>query len=182
MLTDSWDIAHIAVAVPDLQEAIEHYETVYGVKTWGPMIEFSGDTHDAVSPLYGPGASMAGGRQVWSLDGAAAVAAAAPYAPLELCQADRYTPAFSIYGCPDDRWYVHHLAFWVDDLEAESANLIQHGYALELTIAPGDKIRGFGYHLAPNGDRIELMSSSDKDAIGHYLQGGELQLDWASAS
>ena len=182
MLTDNWDIAHICVAVPNLQAAMKHYETVYGVKVWGPIIEFSDDTHDAVSPLYGRGASMVGGRQVWSLDGAVAVTGVVPYAPIELTQADRYTPAFSIYGCPDNRWFVHHLAFWVDDIQAESAHLIEHGYALELTIAPGDKIRGFGYHLGANGDRIELMSSADKDAIGGYLRTGVLELDWAADS
>lgn len=184
MLTDNWDIAHICVAVPDLDEAMAHYEQVFGVRDWGPLMSFSdgpNGTHDAVSPLYGPAASMVGGHQVWSLSGSAAVSAEAPFAPIELAKADRYSPAFSIYGCPDGRWYVHHICYWVDDLEGESAHLIEHGYQLELTIAPGDKIRGFGYHLSPNGTRIELMDSADKSAIGKWLRGGELELDWASA-
>jgi catechol 2,3-dioxygenase-like lactoylglutathione lyase family enzyme len=181
MLTDDWDISHICIAVDDLEAAMTMYSQAFGASKWGPLMEFSDDM-DVASPLLGEQVSMVGLREIWSLCGSSVVTeqppVAPPFAPLELAQAERFSPAFSIWGCRDGRHYVHHIAYWVDDLEAESEHLLENGFARELTIAPGDRARGFAYHLSPTGMRVEIQSRSDKAAHARWLTTGEIKLDW----
>lgn len=180
MLTDRWDISHICIAVPDLEAGMREYEQSFGVRRWGPLLDFSDDNMDVGSQLHGDRVSMAGLREIWARDGADLGGDGPPYAPLELACAEPFSPSYAIWGCPNGRQYVHHICYWVDDIEAESAHLIEHGFALEVTMAPGDKVRGFGYHLSPTGMRVELMRRQDKAAIGRWLATGELELDWTS--
>jgi catechol 2,3-dioxygenase-like lactoylglutathione lyase family enzyme len=179
MLTDHWDISHICIAVPDLEAAMTEYSAAFGVR-WSPLLDYSGAvTLDVASPLHGHGATMLGLREVLSRDGAAAIAGGPPFAGLELAHAEPFSPAWTIWGCPDKRQYVHHICYWVDDIEAESAHLVEHGLARELTVAPGDRARGFAYHVSPGGFRIELMRREDKAAIAGWFATGELELEWA---
>jgi catechol 2,3-dioxygenase-like lactoylglutathione lyase family enzyme len=182
VLTDHWDISHICVAVPDLEAAQSMYEKAFGVTGWGPMLEFSDDNMEVSSQILGPNVSMVGLREVWALNGSDAVAGGPPFAPLELAHAELFSPAYSMYGCPDGRQYVHHICYWVDDIEAESTHLMEHDFGLEMTMAPGDVARGFGYHLSPTGMRVELMRREDKGAIAKWLQTGELELDWPTGA
>jgi catechol 2,3-dioxygenase-like lactoylglutathione lyase family enzyme len=178
MLTDNWDISHICVAVDDLEAAMTMYSQSFGVDKWGPLLEFTEDNMDVASPLLGDRVSMVGLREVWARSGSTVVTEGPPFAPLELAHAERFSPAFSIWGCPDGRHYLHHICYWVDDLEAESAHLVEQSFARELTMAPGDPARGFAYHLSPTGMRVELMRREDKPAIARWLETGELDLDW----
>jgi catechol 2,3-dioxygenase-like lactoylglutathione lyase family enzyme len=178
VLTDHWDISHICVAVPDLDAAMALYERAFGVGSWGPVMDLREDDMDVVSPLLGAAASMRGLREVWARDGSDIVAGGPPFAALELAEAAAFSPAYSIWGCPGGRQYVHHICFWVDDIEAESAHLIEHGFALELTMAPGTRVRGFGYHLSPSGMRVELMGCDAKAAHATWLETGVMAMDW----
>ena len=179
MLTDHWDISHICVAVPDLEQGMKMYEKAFGVGGWGPLIDFTdGLEMDVASPLLGEGVSMRGLQEIWARDGSEIVTDGPPFAPLELACAAPFSPAYSIWGCPDGRQRIHHICFWVDDIEAESAHLIENGFALELTTAPGDRAKGFAYHLAPSGMRVEIMGVADKAAHGRWLENGEIEMDW----
>ncbi len=180
MLTDHWDIAHICIAVDDLESAMATYEAAYGVTAWGPLLEFSDENTDVFSPLHGQKVSGEGFREIWAKNGTDIVAGGPPFAPIELAHAQRFTPAFTIWGAETGKHYVHHICYWVDDLEAESAHLAEHGFALELTLAPGDRARGFAYHLSPTGMRIELMRREDKPAVATWLEEGESVLDWST--
>jgi len=173
MLTDHWDIAHICIAVDDLESAMATYESAYGITDWGPVMEFSDENIDVFSPLYDQKVSGAGYREVWAKQGSDILTEGPPLAPIELGHAQRFSPAFTIWGCETGKHYVHHICYWVDDLEAESAHLSEHGNPLELTLAPGDVPRGFAYHLSPNGMRIALMPRQDKPAVATWLEEGE---------
>jgi catechol 2,3-dioxygenase-like lactoylglutathione lyase family enzyme len=177
MITDDWDIAHVCIAVPDLEGAMEEHSRAFGVE-WGSIAAFSSEAITVVSPLLGDGASVDGLRAVWTHNGSKLVSEGPPYAPLELMQADRFSPAFTIWGCPDGRQHIHHICYWVDDLEAESAHLVENGFGVELTLEGGDPSRGFAYHRSATGMRIELMRTADKAAMAGWLQTGELALDW----
>jgi len=53
--------------------------------------------------------------------------------------------------------YVDHTGYWVDDLQAASAQLEDLGFPLEMTPAGNDgHPNGFCYHRSPGGIRIEL--------------------------
>lgn len=179
MLTDHWDIAHICIAVDDLESAKTTYERAYGVTQWGPLLEFDDENTDVFSPLHGQKVSGVGFREIWARHGSDIVSEGPPFAPIELAHAPKFSPSFTIWGCEPGKHYVHHICYYVDDLEAESAHLAEHGYALELTLAPGDRARGFAYHLSPNGMRIELMRRQDKEAVATWLETGESVLNWS---
>jgi catechol 2,3-dioxygenase-like lactoylglutathione lyase family enzyme len=72
---------------------------------------------------------------------------------------------------------LHHLAFWVDDLEAESARLESLGMPLVVTAAAGDApVNGFAYHdpgvgalffeLNPRSKRRALDEMTRTDGAG----------------
>jgi|GEM_PF-2711928 len=62
--------------------------------------------------------------------------------------------------------YVDHAGYWVDDLTAASARLVELGFPLELTPASdaGGPI-GFCYHRTPSGARIELEDGPMRKAL-----------------
>ena len=162
MLTDRWALAHINIAVPNLEEAIERYSAAWGL-TWTPIVDLSG--FDVVSPLLGVPVSTDGLREAWSLQDPRIELSAAPSGP--------------IWGTPDAREYVHHVGYWVDDLEAESAALVANGWGCELTMAPGDPPTGMAYHLSPAGMRIEIRPLKDKEMLDRAAAGeGPLDLNW----
>jgi catechol 2,3-dioxygenase-like lactoylglutathione lyase family enzyme len=113
-----------------------------------------------------------------NVDGLHAVWARNAGPPLELMHAEPGSPAFAIWGCPDGHEYVHHVCYWVEDLPAESAHLVERGFPVELTLAGGSPTRGFAYHRSPAGLRLELMRSEDKPAMAEWLETGTLALDW----
>jgi catechol 2,3-dioxygenase-like lactoylglutathione lyase family enzyme len=181
MLTDRWDIAHICIAVPDMEQAMKHYEAAFGIEAWGPLLDYTeGVEIDVASPMLGGEVSMRGLGEIWSLSGSEIVSGSPPFAPFELASAAPFSPSSTIWGCPDGREYVHHICYWVDDLVAEADHLIENGFSLELTIAPGDRAKGFAYLVSPAGMRVELMQQSDKAAFGRWLKSGVIELDWAA--
>src|SRR5579864_1957629 len=122
MLTDRWDLAHICIAVDDLDAGMARYTEAFGLE-WGPILNFSSEglvlspTHTmpmaTIAPGLGGPMSMEGLREVWSVNGATVNDVGLPVAPLELAHARNFSPAHTIWGCTDGREYVHHIAYWV---------------------------------------------------------------------
>jgi catechol 2,3-dioxygenase-like lactoylglutathione lyase family enzyme len=68
---------------------------------------------------------------------------------------------------------LHHLAYWSDDLDGDSAELQAQGYRLE---AWGDDEHGvtrFIYLLGPGGLRIEIGAAETKPAWKEWTSGGD---------
>jgi catechol 2,3-dioxygenase-like lactoylglutathione lyase family enzyme len=160
MIGDQWSMCHVAIAVDDLEAAMEHYGSTLGVG-FSEILSFAG------MPLVRPDGGEAHNdvRVVWTTGNEP---------PLELMQG----PPGSIWEVGPGENRIHHVAFWVDDLEAESRRLEEAGMQLQLTLAPGRPPKGMAYHLAPSGMRIELMRSEDRAAVDRWRDGAPLEIDW----
>lgn len=184
MLIDRWDVSHICIAVDDVESAMARYTSAMGVEwstphTWerdGVMLGGKRVEMATVSPVHGAGVSMEGLSGVWGVSGGKGPDGL-PVAVLELASAREASPAAKIWGCGAGQEYVHHIGYWVDDTEAESRQLMENGFALELTTPPGDVARGFGYLLSPGGLRIELMEYARKAEIWDFQIAGRLGSD-----
>jgi catechol 2,3-dioxygenase-like lactoylglutathione lyase family enzyme len=191
MLIDRWDTAHICIAVDDLEAAMARYTDAYGLE-WGPILTYSSEglvlspsetmPMAVVTPGLGEGVSLEGLREVWSVGGPTVGPEGLPIAALELAHAESFSPAHTIWGCPPGQEYVHHIAYWVDDLEAESRHLVERGFTVEFTTPPGDLLRGFGYLRSPGGLRIELEYRDRKATIAQWFATGELDASAVRAS
>jgi Glyoxalase/Bleomycin resistance protein/Dioxygenase superfamily len=189
MLAERWDVAHICIAVDDLDAAMARYTDAFGLR-WGPIMTFSDEglvlsptetmPMPTVAPGLGEGGIMDGLREVWSVNGVNVSPEGLPIPALELAHARAFSPAFTIWGCPNGQEYVHHMAYWVEDLEAESRHLVERGFSVEFTMPPGDLLRGFGYLRSPAGLRIELEDRARKGPIARYLETGVLELGAAA--
>ncbi len=185
MLSDRWDVSHVCIAVDNLDRAMVRYSEALGVK-WATPHSWSHDglrlpsgdimKMESVTPLYGDGVSTDGLSGAYGINGMIG-ADGWPVAVIELAHAKNFSPAFTIWGCPAGREYMHHIGYWVDDIEAESRHLIDHGFAVEFTTPPGDVARGFGYHLSPGGVRIELLDRANKTATWRFYTTGVLESD-----
>jgi catechol 2,3-dioxygenase-like lactoylglutathione lyase family enzyme len=185
MLVDRWDIAHICIAVDDLDAGMARYTEAFGLE-WGPILNYSSEglvlsptntmPMPSIAPGLGDGLSLEGLREVWSVNGPTKGPEGLPLPALELAHARSFSPAFTIWGCQPGQEYVHHIAYWVDDLETESRHLVDNGFVVEFTQPPGDLIRGFGYLRSPGGLRIELENRARKGPIANWFATGELDL------
>jgi catechol 2,3-dioxygenase-like lactoylglutathione lyase family enzyme len=180
VLTDRWDVGHICISVGDLDAAMVEYSQAFGI-AWSPLMAIEPHTV-AGSDLYDEGVKCDGLRTVLSTNTPRRGHGGSPSALLELAHADRACPAFALWGCPDGRHYVHHIAYYVDDIEAESKHLSDHGFARELYLPREDPANGVAYHVSEGGVRIELTSSVLKPALIRFVTtGDELDLPLLSA-
>jgi catechol 2,3-dioxygenase-like lactoylglutathione lyase family enzyme len=160
MIGEQWEMCHVAIAVDDLDLAIARYARTLGV-TFTERLSFAG------MPLIRPdgGPLHTDVRVAWTVGNEP---------PLELMQG----PPGSIWDVAPDEHRIHHIAFWVEDLERESGLLEESGMALQLTLEPGRPPKGMAYHVAPSGMRVELMRTADRAAVQRWRDGGPLELDW----
>ena len=163
MIPESWEVAHIAIAVSNIEEA----QAIYGGTLHngqGPMIDIH---HDWVAPLSPEGMKFAEGRAGWLLGS---------NPPIEILDGPEGSP----WWMPEGQQRLHHVAYWAEDLDDQTAALVKSGFEVEYTMPPFDdgKMRGFAYLLHPNGMRVELQVATDKPAMAKWLGGGELHLDW----
>jgi catechol 2,3-dioxygenase-like lactoylglutathione lyase family enzyme len=131
------DCYHTGVVVPDLDAGMDRMTRLAGHRFMTPL--------EVETPMWqaGVGATVVELRFAYSLE--------APH--LELIQA-----------VPGTTWSVvpgralHHLGYWVDDLSATCRALEEQGLALEMCGGddPATPTR-FGYHLGPDGLRIEVV-------------------------
>jgi catechol 2,3-dioxygenase-like lactoylglutathione lyase family enzyme len=147
-------LSHVAHVVEDLEAAMQRYTDTFGVR-WGSVQERPGVFR------YAGGEEREGcAKYSWTLDGPVHV---------ELFEEMPGTVWQRAKGHP-----IHHLAYWVDDRDAEAERLQANGYTLEVTRAGPLAINGFGYFVGPDGLRVEPKPESTREAIDTWLGGTSL--------
>jgi Glyoxalase/Bleomycin resistance protein/Dioxygenase superfamily len=90
------------------------------------------------------------------------------------------TPRLEIIrAVPDTVWMpsgagVHHLGYWSDDVEADSARLSRRGFAEEITGIRPDGEPFWAYLRHTSGLRIELVSRVLQPSMEEYFASGEV--------
>jgi hypothetical protein len=69
---------------------------------------------------------------------------------------------------------VHHLGYWSDDVEADSARLVQKGYANEAMGCDAAGRPYWSYQRSGRGLRIELVSRTIEAAFQNYWKTGRI--------
>ena len=81
-------------------------------------------------------------------------------------------PADSVWSAAGGNT-LHHVAFYVDDLEDEKQRLESLGMAFEVGgMGPDGRLSGFAYHVNPHGGRVELVDARLRDGMERWLSGG----------
>ncbi|HEU4702841.1 MAG TPA: VOC family protein [Conexibacter sp.] len=155
MIADSWDIAHIAVVVSDLERAMEEYSQGLGIE-WAPSFDMPSDLRSG-SDVHEGGVSFEGLSAVLPLTQVGP-------ARMELIHTVPGSPASLVWGCPDGHDYVHHIAYYVEDIDAESAHLVAQGWEREWFVDPEGPLR-MAYHRLANRLRVELVDIAVKSEM-----------------
>jgi catechol 2,3-dioxygenase-like lactoylglutathione lyase family enzyme len=171
MISENWDVSHICIAVTDLEAAREDYGRAFGMD-WGPIMDFPPE-FIAGSDVLKNGVPHEGLRVQFSRNGGP-VKGGVPSTTIELACAAKGSPAYAMWGCSDGVNYFHHVAFWVDDIEAESTHMIQSGFPREMNVVIGG-VSTCAYHTK-NGTRIELWSEAMRAPTARFLATGEFAL------
>lgn len=159
LIGDKWDIAHIAVVVPDLAAAMMEYSSGFGIE-WGPVQKL--ERHSPfLSDTFSDGLSVEGLQYVLSRRGGSSDDGSDSYGRLELIYAQPGSPAFPLFGCPDGRHFVHHICFWVDDVDVESRHLSSLRFEREMYAEVDGRIV-VPYHRSAESIRIQLYDATDK--------------------
>lgn len=153
MTVDFENLWHVGVVVDRLEAAQEQLAAAFD-HTWADVLDRDVPVHlvDRTESGRVRWTASRGGRPQWEVIEAA-------------------TGLWSAAAAPGRG--LHHLAYWSDDLAADSESLQASGYALE---AWGDDDRGvtrFVYLLGPNGLRIELGAAETRPAWEEWTSGGE---------
>jgi hypothetical protein len=130
--------SHTGAVVPDLAGTVARLSEERGLK-WTPIIERTYRVRSAHAVALVPF------RFAYSLD--------EPF--LELIEAMPGTIWET--SQPDD---VHHVGYWVEDLAAESARLLELGMPVEVCgLDESGTLWGFAYHRSPDGSLHELVDA-----------------------
>lgn len=79
----------------------------------------------------------------------------------------------SIWAPTGGHQQLHHLTYWVNDLEVATAQLHEAGYRTEGDGLEDDGSVRFRYLLSPLGLRVELGLLANKPAFDSWAAGGE---------
>ena len=147
------DLYHTGLVVNDLQEAMRTMTAAVGAQ-WAEPVH-------ATLPVRTPHGIVE--RESW-----VTFSTGEPH-HIELIEA--------VWGgvwVPDDGGpRLHHLGFWVDDLQAESARLEGLGLPLRVTGVGGEGAISFAYHDAGQGALfLELNSRSKRTQLYEWLERG----------
>lgn len=152
-MIDPARLYHIGVVVQDLDRAMDELATAMGY-TW---------------------------TTVRTMDTSVLLASGGPK-PINLRLAfTRQGPPWMefIEGPSDSVWSsaggnaLHHVAFYVDDLEAEKQRMESLGMTFEVGgMGPDGRLSGFAYHLNPHGGRVELVDERLRDGMERWLSTG----------
>ena len=74
-------------------------------------------------------------------------------------------------GPPGD--HVHHLSYWVDELDAATAGLAAAGWRVEADGLADDGTVGYRYLVSPGGMRIELGLEGNRAAFDEWADGAQ---------
>ena len=81
-------------------------------------------------------------------------------------------PADSVWSAAGGNT-LHHVAFYVDDLEGERERMESLGMTFEVGgLGPDGRLSGFAYHLNPHGGRVELVDARLRDGMERWMSGG----------
>ena len=69
---------------------------------------------------------------------------------------------------------LHHICYWVDDLDTEAARLRAAGFRLELTADGERELNRFAYFVGPDGIRVEPKPEASRPDNERWLAGGDL--------
>lgn len=146
-LWSSPEITHVALVVPDLEDAMRNYSTTLG-STWTEP--WTGEIPIlAAGSVAAPTVTFTYSRQ------------GPPH--LELIQA-----------VPGTVWQpgagIHHVGMWVDDVTNAAASVAQHGFVIEAAAADSS----WTYVRSADGLRLELVNRSSRPAFDRWLRGGRL--------
>lgn len=152
-MIDPTRLFHIGVVVPDLDQAMDELGTAFGY-SWSTLRDI--DFADLATPN---GQTKANLRVVFARPGP-------PW--IEVIEARDESIWSASKGAA-----LHHLAYWVDDLERESEYLASVGMSFELGRKDeSGRLAGFAYHLNPQGGRIELVDESGRDGLERWISQG----------
>jgi hypothetical protein len=146
------DLYHVGVVVPDLDAAMADLQRSVGytftpVRTLEMMITRAGD--DEPSPVSVRTAKTKQGPP-W----------------LEFLEG----PVGSVWSAQSGNSGLHHLAYWVDDLENERRQLEDSGVAFEVgPVDPEGRPLGFSYHQTSQGFRIEIVDSRLRGSVERHM-------------
>ncbi len=151
-MIDPSRIYHIGIVVQDLDRAMDELGTSMGY-AWTTVRTMK---LDLIAPA-GPSALSA--RVAFTRQGP-------PW--LEVIEG----PAGTIWSATGGN-ALHHLAFYVEDLQAESARLASLGMAFEVgSRGPDGLLSGFAYHRNPFGGRVEIVDARLKDGLERWISQG----------
>ncbi|MGY4783697.1 VOC family protein [Rhodococcus opacus] len=146
----------MGVVVPDLELAMSEFTELLGVQWSSPRQQ--------VLPVWTPGETI-------DSDFRFAYSKSAGGSPLiELIEALPGTPW---WRGNESGSVIHHIGFWVDDLEAKSDELEAGGAPIEATLRrAGSGPRLFTYNQLKHGPRIELVDSEHQEAMMAWIDRG----------
>ena len=142
------DLYHSAVIVDDVHATVERLAATTGMR-FAPVM-------DTPFPVRIDG-------EVRMLDMTLTYSVDEPH--LEVVRAMAGTPWNVHPGQP-----LHHVGFWVEDLDAVSRELTEGGARLEVCGAgetPGPSV--FAYHVGPDGLRIEIVDRATEPGFRAWL-------------
>jgi len=161
---DTWEVAHIALAVDDL----DRWMAIYGKLFPGRWTSVLVLDRPWLAPLTEEGTIQAKCRLAWR-NGQSPT--------LELLEGPEGSP-----------WYVEpgthrldHIGYWASDMQGQANLLLQAGYELEYTEPRSidGKLVGFAYFRHPDGIRVELQASDERAAFEVWKDdGAPLELTW----
>ncbi|MFE3202433.1 VOC family protein [Embleya sp. NPDC059237] len=155
-------VFHVAYAVGDLAEAADSLIALGG----GIVTEPVSMEALVVAPALSVDPVRVGGRLCWVLG---------VEPPVELWEGGAESP----WSCSAGGMRFHHIAHYVDDLDAAARGLEEQGFTLDLTpYHDGEGILGFAYFRNAGGLRVEIQHIDDKPAMDAWLRGEPLRVDW----
>ncbi|MFD3926956.1 VOC family protein [Streptomyces sp. NPDC058614] len=63
---------------------------------------------------------------------------------------------------------VHHLGYWSDDVAADSADLVRHGYEVEAVGTRPDGTPYWAFHRSGTGPRVELVARELQPVLDQF--------------
>jgi len=151
-MIDPQRLYHIGVVVPSIEAAIDELGPAFGY-TWSSVREAKFDLTTPAGPARG------NARIVFARPG---------------------PPWLEVIEAPDDSIWsaargaaLHHLGYWVDDLEQESRHLASLGMQFEIGRRDeSGRLTGFAYHLNPHGGRVEIVDERARDGLERWINEG----------
>jgi hypothetical protein len=152
------DLFEIALVVPNLEEAIDHFHEAFGY-TFSPILEGVLPMRDETGETHPPFRMT--------------VSHESPQ--LELMEAQPGTAIVPPAGTG-----LHHLGYYVDDLAGESARLSELGFSFDRAgVANGTAPDGWVYHRMPDGTIVELVDRERAPLRKMLMEGRMPDSAWA---